>query len=90
MVGCRPACKRGPAGAVQHRAFCSLQPSGWAREFYDAQPARGEGHHAALRALDTRWLEIPGHCLRKGLAYHEATHVANRNPARGRAAAWGG
>ena len=33
----------------------------------------GRGHHAALRALGNRWLEILWHCLRKGVLYDEVT-----------------
>ncbi|MDP8960858.1 MAG: hypothetical protein M3N32_04480 [Actinomycetota bacterium] len=43
-------------------------------------------HHATLRAMRNRWLEILWHCLRKGIRYHEATHVINRNHALKRAA----
>jgi transposase len=86
VVACRLACNRYLAGAVQQWAFCSLRRSGWAREFYDAQRARGKTHHAALRALGNRWLEILWHCLMRGQLYDEATHVANRNRALGKAA----
>ena len=86
VVACRLACNRYLANAVQRWAFCSLQRSAWAREFYDAQRARGKTHHAALRALGNRWLEILWHCLRKGIRYDEAVHVANRNRALGKAA----
>lgn len=79
VVACRLACNRYLANAVQQWAFCSLRRSAWAREFYDTQRARGKGHHAALRALGNRWLEVLWHCLRKGVLYDEATHVANRN-----------
>ena len=85
VVACRLACNRFLADAVHQWAFCSLGTSGWAREFYDAQRARGKGHHAALRTLGNRWLEILWHCLRKGVLYDEAVHVANRNRALGRA-----
>src|SRR6266567_215943 len=54
--------------------------------FPGAQRARGKTHHAALRALGNRWLEVLWHCLHKGVLYNEATHVANRNRAHGRAA----
>ncbi len=74
-------------GAAVHQwAFCSLLRSGWAREFYDQKIAAGKSHHAALRALSNRWLEILWHCLTKGVLYDEAVHVANRNRALGRAA----
>jgi transposase len=86
VVSTRLACNRYLANAVQQWAFCSLSQSGWAREFYDAQRARGKGHHAALRALGNRWLEILWHCLIRGQLYDEATHLANRNRALGKAA----
>jgi transposase len=86
VVACRLACNRHLANAVQRWAFCSLKRSGWAREFYDAQRGRGKTHQAALRALGNRWLEVLWHCLVKGVRYDEATHVANRNRALGRAA----
>ena len=68
--------------AVQQWAFCSLSRSAWAREFYDAKIAAGKSHHAALRALGNRWLEVLWHCLDKGARYDEATHTANRARAR--------
>jgi hypothetical protein len=72
--------------AVHQWAFCSLTRSGWAREFYDSKIAAGKSHHAALRALGNRWLEVLWHCLTKGVLYNEATHQTNRNRARGHAA----
>jgi hypothetical protein len=72
--------------AVQQWAFCSLSRSAWAREFYDTKIAAGDTHHAALRKLGNRWLEVLWHCLRLGARYNEATHTANRNHARQEAA----
>ncbi len=86
VVATRLACNRYLADAVQQWAFTSLKHSGWAREFYDTQRSRGKKHHAALRALGNRWLEVLWHCLTKNTPYNEATHVANRNRALGRAA----
>ena len=86
VVANRLACNGYLRDAVQHWAFCSLVRSGWAREFYDGQRSRGKGHHAALRALGNRWLEVLWHCLSKNLAYDEAVHVANRNRALAKAA----
>lgn len=69
-------------GAAVHQwAFCSLTKSRWAREFYDAKIAAGKGHHAALRALSNRWLEILWHCLMKGVHYDESLHIRNRQQA---------
>jgi hypothetical protein len=67
--------------AVQQWAFCSLTQSAWARDFYDTKIAVGKAHHAALRALGNRWLEVLWHCLRLGAPYNEAIHTANRNRA---------
>ena len=85
VVATRLACNRYLRDAVQQWAFCSLTRSGWAREFYDTQTARGKTHHAALRALGNRWLEVLWHCQTKGVPYDEAVHVANRNRALHRA-----
>lgn len=86
VVAHRLACNRFLANAVQQWAFCSLKESVWAREFYDAQIARGKSHHSALRALANRWLEVLWHCLRQRVNYIESIHIANRNRALGRAA----
>jgi transposase len=86
VVATRLACNRYLADAVQQWAFCSLRCSGWAREFYDTQRIRGKTHHAALRALGNRWLEILWLCLTRDQLYDEATHIANRNRALGKAA----
>lgn len=72
--------------AVHQWAFCSLTRSAWAREFYDDKITAGKSHHAALRALSNRWLEILWHCLTKGVLYNETTHQANRHRALGHAA----
>jgi transposase len=85
VVASRLACNRYLAEAVQHWAFTSLRTSPWAREFYDAQRSRGKKHHAALRALGNRWLEVLWHCLTRNMRYDETVHVANRNRAQGRA-----
>jgi transposase len=83
VVASRLACNRYLAEAVQQWAFTSLRGSGWAREFYDTQRSRGKKHHAALRALGNRWLEILWHCLTRNTQYDESLHVANRNRALG-------
>jgi transposase len=87
VVARRLAYNRYLGDALDQWAFCSLSRSGWAREFYDTQMGKGKTHHGALRALGNRWLEVLWHCLRKGVRYDEATHVANRtNADRARAA----
>lgn len=81
VVAHRLACNRHLRDAVQTWAFCSLGRSDWAREFYDSHRARGKTHHATLRALGNRWLEVLWHCLTKGVFYDEAIHAANRDRA---------
>jgi hypothetical protein len=49
--------------------------------------AAGDSHHAALRKLGNRWLEVLWHCLTKGVLYDEAVHAANRKRSRPPAAA---
>jgi transposase len=78
VVAHRLACNRYLADAVHKWAFASLRRSAWARQFYDTQRARGKNHHAALRALGNRWLEVLWHCLTHGVPYDEAIHLANR------------
>ncbi|MGH3470019.1 MAG: IS110 family transposase [Pseudonocardia sp.] len=86
VVARRLAHNRYLGAAVHQWAFCSLTRSGWAREFYDSKIAAKKSHHAALRALANRWLEILWHCLTKNVLYDETVHVANRNRALGHAA----
>lgn len=87
VVAKRLACNRYLDDAVQDWAFCSLRWSGWAREYYDELRGRGKGHHAALRSLGNRWLNILWHCLNRGVLYDEDLHQTNRQRARGQLAA---
>jgi hypothetical protein len=82
----RQACNTSLRDAVQSLAFCSLSTSRWAREFYDGQRAKQKSHHAAMRALGNRWLEVLWHCLTREVTYSEEVHVANRRRAKGTAA----
>jgi hypothetical protein len=68
------------------QTICSLEQSGWAREFYDLRTAAGKSYRSALRALGKRWLEILWQCLAKGVLYDETVHIANRISALERAA----
>lgn len=86
VVARRLAHNRYLGDAVHQWAFCSLSQSRWAREFYDSKIGANKSHHAALRALGNRWLEILWHCLTKGVHYDEALHQANRDRALSRAA----
>lgn len=81
VVARRLAHNRHLGAAVHQWAFCSLQLSPWAREFYNTKITAGKSHHAALRALANRWVELLWHCLTKGIPYNENTHQANRQRA---------
>lgn len=80
-IACRLACNRHLRQAAMQWAFCSLNRSAWARDFYDRQRAAGKTHYKALRALANRWLELLWHLLRKRALYDEATHQRNRSNA---------
>ncbi len=87
VLATRLACNRYLDHAVQDWAFCSLRWSSWARDYYDTLPARGKTHHAALRALGNRWLNILWHRLHRRVLYDEALHQTNRLRAQQRPAA---
>jgi Transposase/Transposase IS116/IS110/IS902 family len=72
------------ADAIYLWAFAAITASPGARACYDTHRAAGDTHHAALRALGNRWLEILWHCLTRNSPYNEAVHIANRNRALGR------
>jgi transposase len=78
VIARRLAYNRYLGNAAQQWAFCSLQRSAWARAFYNTKITAGKRHHAALRALANRWLEVLWHCLRLGVTYDEAVHTAHR------------
>ena len=66
VVSCRLACNRYLRDAVQQWAFCSLNEIGLGpRVLRRRSELRGKGHHAALRALGNRWLEVLWHCVTK-------------------------
>lgn len=79
LVVCfRLASKRDLRDGLQQWALCSLSRSEWATESSDAKRARGQSHHAVVRALGNRWLEVLWHWVTKGVASEEEIHAANR------------
>jgi transposase len=58
-------------------AQCSLNESEWARDYYDAQKARGKSHRQAQRALAAKWIKIIFVMWRDCLPYDENRHLAN-------------
>lgn len=52
----------------------SIMKSEWAREYYEQQLARGNKHHAAVRALAFKWIRILFRCWKDRLPYDETRH----------------
>jgi transposase len=88
--GIAPVTKRsGKTRSVHHRLACpkfvkqtfhefadqSIRFSRWARAYYDQQRARGNGHHAALRALAYTWIRILFRCWKERRLYNEETYI---------------
>jgi hypothetical protein len=67
--------------ALDHWAFCALQSSPGARDFYDHHRAAGDLHHQALRALGNRLVGILHGCLRHHTHYDEHKAWAHRQTA---------
>jgi transposase len=89
-AGIAPVTKRsGKTVSVHHRLACpkfvkqtfhefadqSIRFSRWARAYYDQQRARGNKHHAALRALAYKWIRILFRCWKEHRPYHEETYI---------------
>jgi len=88
--GIAPVTERsGKSRWVHHRLACptfvkqtfhefadqSIRFSTWARAYYDQQRARGNDHHAALRALAYKWIRILFRCWKERRPYDEDTYV---------------
>jgi transposase len=52
----------------------TIQSSVWARAFYERQLARGNKHHAAVRALAYKWIRIRFRCWKDQMPYVESFH----------------
>lgn len=56
-------------------AGLSIQHSEWARAYYDQQRERGNGHHAAVRALAFKWIRILFRCWIDRTPYDEELYL---------------
>jgi transposase len=54
----------------------SIRSSTWARAYYDQLRERGQGHHAAVRALAFKWIRILWRCWQDRMPYNEARYIA--------------
>jgi transposase len=71
----RHACPKFLLQTFHEFARCSLKFCAWARRYYEAQRAKGQGHHAAVRALAFKWVRILWRCWRDRVAYDDATYM---------------
>jgi transposase len=71
----RHACAKFLLQTFHEFAGCSRKCCEWARLYYEAQRAKGKGHHAALRALAFKWVRILWRCWRDRRPYDDATYT---------------
>ena len=70
----RWACPKFVRQSFHEFAGQSILKCVWARAFYDQQRQRGNGHHAAVRALAFRWIRIIYRCWQMRVSYCEETY----------------
>ena len=71
----RLACPKFMKQTFHEFADQSIRFSKWARVYYDQMRARGNDHHAALRALAYKWIRILFRCWKDGKPYDEEKYV---------------
>ena len=65
----RRACPKFLRQSFHEFAACSIRYCPWAQACYQAQRARGKGHHAAVRAVGFKWIRILFACWKQRLPY---------------------
>jgi transposase len=71
----RLACPKFLKQTFHEYADQSIRFSTWARAYYDQMRARGNTHHAALRALAYKWIRILFRCWQDRTPYSEQQYV---------------
>ena len=71
----RYACAKFLLQTFHEMARCSIQFCDWAQCYYQAQRAKGKGHHAAVRALAFKWVRILWRCWRDRVPYNDETYT---------------
>jgi transposase len=71
----RLACPKFVKQTFHEFADQSIRFSRWARTYYDQQRARGNDHHAALRALAYKWMRILFRCWKERTPYEEDKYI---------------
>lgn len=72
----RYACAKFVRQTFHEFARCSIKFCQWARLYYEAQRAKGKGHHAAVRALAFKWIRILWRCWRDRRPYDDSLYTA--------------
>ena len=72
----RWACAKFLRQSFHEWAGHSIAQSVWARAYYQQQRERGQGHHAAVRALAFKWIRIVFRCWQDRVAYDENRYLA--------------
>ena len=75
-VHCRIACPKFLRQSFHEWAGHSIARSVWARSYYQQLRSRGKGHHAAVRALASKWIRILFRCWKDRVAYDESRYLA--------------
>jgi transposase len=71
----RLACPKFVKQTFHEFADQSIRFSRWARAYYDQQRARGNDHHAALRAPAYKWIRILFRCWKDRRPYDEQSYI---------------
>ncbi len=75
-VHSRWACPKFLRQSFHDWAGHSIAKSKWARAYYQQQRARGQDHHAAVRALAFKWIHIVFRCWQDRVVYDENQYLA--------------
>jgi transposase len=78
----RLACSQFIRQSFHEWAGCSIRCCDWARQHYDQQRDKGNGHHAALRSVAFKWIRILYRCWRDRTPYSEQIYLSRRPPRR--------
>lgn len=71
----RWACSKFMRQTFHEWANCSIRSCQWAREHYDKQRAKGNGHHASVRSVAFKWIRILFRCWRDRVPYSEQRYL---------------
>lgn len=72
----RFACNHFYRNILTRLAYCSLNESEWARDYYDRKRAENKSHSHALRCLGRLWVKVAFALWKKRQKYDEDKHMA--------------